>query len=687
MKATQSLIAVAAFLIAALLSYFGAVWAVTRIEVTTTQAVSHKLSVEGLDWAKVAADGLQVKIAGTAPNEAARFRALTFAGSVVDAARVHDLVQVMPAKAIAPPHFSVELLRNDDGISLIGLVPASTGHDAIAAKIAALATPGKVTDLLETATDPAPKGWDTALAFGLTALDKLPHSKISISAEKVTVTAIADSPVEKRNYETELARAAPAGLTVGIEISAPRPVITPFTLRFVIDESGPRFDACSADTTKARDTIVSAAVAAGVTGKVNCTIGLGVPSPSWAEAAALGIAAVKQMGKGSVTFSDADVTLLATADTPQAVFDRVVGDLGAKLPDVFSLDATLPEKAKTAAPDGPVEFTATLDAKGHVDLRGRLTDDRMHDAVDSFARAKFGAENVFTATRTDEKLPDGWPERVLAGLDSLSLLHTGTLLVQPDMVVVTGVAGAQDAQDHISRILSDKLGKGQAFSIKVTYDKRFDPLASLPTPAECIAEIKAAIAAKKISFDPGKDTIAPGSAPTIDRIAAEVKKCPTVAMEIGGYTDSQGSPEMNLALSQARANAVLSALSTRRVDTGKLTAKGYGETNPIADNGTDAGREANRRIEFKLNVAAAPEVATPDTAAPDTAQPDAANPDAVAPDTVTDGSGDTSVDNSATDGISADPPPDATAATSNGAVIGDGPAAPSAPTIRPKARP
>ncbi|MDE3029899.1 MAG: hypothetical protein KGH84_16030, partial [Paracoccaceae bacterium] len=104
MKATQSLIAVAAFLIAALLSYFGAVWAVTRIEVTTTQAVSHKRSVEGLDWAKVVADGLQVKIAGTAPNEAARFRALTFAGSVVDAARVHDLVQVMPAKAIAPPH-------------------------------------------------------------------------------------------------------------------------------------------------------------------------------------------------------------------------------------------------------------------------------------------------------------------------------------------------------------------------------------------------------------------------------------------------------------------------------------------------------------------------------------------------------------------------------------------------------
>ncbi len=71
-------------------------------------------------------------------------------------------------------------------------------------------------------------------------------------------------------------------------------------------------------------------------------------------------------------------------------------------------------------------------------------------------------------------------------------------------------------------------------------------------------------------------------------------------MEIGGHTDSQGRETMNLALSQARADAVLEALMARRLLAASLAAKGYGEAVPIADNATEAGRDANRRIEFTL---------------------------------------------------------------------------------------
>jgi OmpA-OmpF porin, OOP family len=71
-------------------------------------------------------------------------------------------------------------------------------------------------------------------------------------------------------------------------------------------------------------------------------------------------------------------------------------------------------------------------------------------------------------------------------------------------------------------------------------------------------------------------------------------------MEIGGHTDAQGSEGGNQALSQARADAVLLALQGRRVDVSGMRAVGYGETRPIADNDTDAGREDNRRIEFTL---------------------------------------------------------------------------------------
>jgi OmpA-OmpF porin, OOP family len=71
-------------------------------------------------------------------------------------------------------------------------------------------------------------------------------------------------------------------------------------------------------------------------------------------------------------------------------------------------------------------------------------------------------------------------------------------------------------------------------------------------------------------------------------------------MDIGGHTDAQGSEGGNQSLSQARAEAVLLALQGRRVDVSGMTATGYGEAQPIADNETEEGREANRRIEFVL---------------------------------------------------------------------------------------
>ncbi len=81
-------------------------------------------------------------------------------------------------------------------------------------------------------------------------------------------------------------------------------------------------------------------------------------------------------------------------------------------------------------------------------------------------------------------------------------------------------------------------------------------------------------------------------------------------MEIAGHTDSQGREEMNLALSRSRADAVLAALMARRVLTSSLTAKGYGEAEPIADNATEEGREANRRIEFRLRTPEPQDVAS-----------------------------------------------------------------------------
>ncbi|TAG29625.1 MAG: OmpA family protein, partial [Rhodobacterales bacterium] len=630
------------------------------IEARTGKVVTDRLVEAKIDWITVQADGLQVQLTGTAPNEAARFRAVNMVGSLVDSSRIRDGLDVAPASAIRAPDFSVQMLRTEDGIQLIGLMPETPGEGVMTelalADAAAALTPGTdLTNMLESANYPAPETWGPALAFGLEALKRLERSKVSVAANRVEVTAISDSEAQKRRLESDLRAIAPAGVELVLDISAPRPVITPFTLRFVIDAEGARFDSCSADTTRAQSQILAAATAAGLSGRPLCTIGLGTPTPRWAEAVALAIRAVAELGSASVTFSDADVTLLAGSEVSQAAFDKVVGELETGLPDAFSLTSTLEQKE--TATQGPAEFTATVSEAGDVTLRGRLTDEIQRQAVDAFARAAFEGAKVVTATRLDDSLPDGWPVRVLAGLEALAEVDNGSLLVRADTVEVTGVTGSQEARGRITQILSGKLGQGQTFQVNVRYDEALDPIASLPTPEECAADVNAVIAQNKITFTPASAEIATGARPVLDALAAILVACPPMQLEIGGHTDAQGSEGGNQALSQARAEAVLVALQGRRVDISGMTAVGFGEATPIADNTTEEGREANRRIEFVLKgvpevaaVAAegspapgaeAPAPATPEAAAPAEAAPAEPVAEAPAPAAEPDFSGDT----------------------------------------------
>lgn len=575
------------------------------VESRTAEVIRTRMVTAGYPWAYVSTDGLIVSLSGTAPTEAQRFAAVNLAGSLVDAGRVHDDFAVEPAKVVAPPRFSVEMMRNDDGVQLIGLLPDGDDKANLAEAAAAIPAPKPPTDMMETASYPAPPLWADALTFGVTALKLLPRAKISISAEGVAIIAIAGSEMEKRQFEAVLLQAAPPGLPVTTTITAPRPVLTPFTLRFVIDAGGARFDACSADTEAARDRILAAAVAAGAKDDVTCTVGMGVPSPSWAQATSQAIAALAAMGAGTVTFSDADITLLAADTVSQDSFDSAVGALRATLPDVFSLDAKMPEKAEVSTTPSTAEFTATLDGKTHrAELRGRLGDSLMQSVVTSFAKARFGADKVYVATLPDPSLPAGWTERVMAGLQALSVLDSGKVQVLQDMVEVTGVSGQRTASDKVSQILSGRLGQGRPFRVNVRYDKALDPMEGLPTPQECLERLQSVQAQHKISFDPGSAALDAASSAAMGALAQALKNCTAIKMEIGGHTDAQGSTQGNLALSQARAEAVLMGLLNQQADVSGMRAVGYGESLPIADNATEAGRETNRRIEFTLIKAA-----------------------------------------------------------------------------------
>ena len=129
------------------------------------------------------------------------------------------------------------------------------------------------------------------------------------------------------------------------------------------------------------------------------------------------------------------------------------------------------------------------------------------------------------------------------------------------------------------------------------------PVVATPAPAVVQAaqtQLTQEMSLKNIEFETAKATIRPTSTTVLDEVSTTLKKVPETPVEIGGYTDSRGKDELNLKLSQDRADAVRDYLIRKGIPAKQLTAKGYGKANPIADNATPEGQQKNRRIEFRL---------------------------------------------------------------------------------------
>jgi len=144
--------------------------------------------------------------------------------------------------------------------------------------------------------------------------------------------------------------------------------------------------------------------------------------------------------------------------------------------------------------------------------------------------------------------------------------------------------------------------------VEVHHRGHWLPAVELDAGVEACDERSSAILAEdKITFGRGQGDLDQRARTILDALAALALVCldeTDLVLEIGGHTDSRGGAEMNRELSQARADAVLDALAARGVDARALIAVGYGDNQPIADNATDEGRAANRRISFEWKASA-----------------------------------------------------------------------------------
>ncbi len=168
-----------------------------------------------------------------------------------------------------------------------------------------------------------------------------------------------------------------------------------------------------------------------------------------------------------------------------------------------------------------------------------------------------------------------------------------------------------DTKDPGNRIVTIRMEKGGRetwVSIEAGGDESESYLLTIVEKGGMVQEITAgdiydALAkqgriALYILFDTGKATIRPESQATVKQVIEMMKAHPELKVSVEGHTDNVGSAASNRALSQQRAQSVAAAITAQGVAPARLTAAGFGQDKPVADNGTEDGRAKNRRVEL-----------------------------------------------------------------------------------------
>lgn len=202
-------------------------------------------------------------------------------------------------------------------------------------------------------------------------------------------------------------------------------------------------------------------------------------------------------------------------------------------------------------------------------VRGRVIDQQSNQPIQ--------------ASITYQELPSG---------NEVGIAQTDTSTGEYQILLPSGRMYGFNAQAYgymaVSENLDVKVNAGVQYET-VTRDLKMAPM-----------QVGQVIRLNNLFFNTGSAELLPGSLPELQRFVSLMNAYPKLMVELSGHTDDTGSTEINLELSEKRAQAVLSYLQTQNINPTRLFVKGYGSFVPLAPNDTDANRQLNRRVEIKI---------------------------------------------------------------------------------------
>lgn len=246
-----------------------------------------------------------------------------------------------------------------------------------------------------------------------------------------------------------------------------------------------------------------------------------------------------------------------------------------------------------AAVDADYAFSAKRSADAEVVLSGQLPSDPALRYLQAISGGDIAAVSIA------EGAPETFLPSAETGMRALLYLLEGQLDFAQGKWSLSGIAADEGARNAVLSALDADPGKADWSTTIDLPPPPPPPEPVAPKPADiaaCSAPVAEFSARNSILFQSGAALIAAESDAALDELALDLAACPDAVVHIEGHTDADGDEGLNMALSVARAEAVVDALVSRGVTPARLYAVGYGETAPIADNETAQGKRLNRRI-------------------------------------------------------------------------------------------
>ena len=241
----------------------------------------------------------------------------------------------------------------------------------------------------------------------------------------------------------------------------------------------------------------------------------------------------------------------------------------------------------TAGTIAPPPANAT---PGQVVAGGKVPDEATKAAVLQKLRDTYGAANVVDQIEVgDVATPPNWSANVQKLLGAqLKQISKGQLKINGTQIEVKG-----EVHNEAQR---QQLASDMANTLNPTYTIKN----GLRVSASEQGLLDQTLANRTIEFETGSATLTPQGRQILDQMAAALSKLQNRTVDIIGHTDNSGNRTSNIALSQARADAVKGYLITKSIPPQQMTTTGVGPDQPIAPNDTAEGRARNRRIEFRV---------------------------------------------------------------------------------------